>query len=276
MTGEQLDPKQVEIFDKIKKLLRLSEKAGTPEEAASAAAKAQELMLRYRLESCDFSGARDEQAGGGTPDEEVNHYSENPKVAESIKYSTWMGHLIRVLARHNNCQIVIFTRTQTVVKSRNHWGQPVFGKKKIGVDYRLIGRASDVEMVRFLYSHVTPQIEGLLNQHKVMGWIQGKTEALQFRIGVIETIDRRLTEMEKSVKQEYVDQHKGSALALYDQKSAKTLEKYKQIAEKEKFKTGSSWNIRQSASARECGREAGEKVGLNRPLAAENVKGMLR
>lgn len=37
------------ITDRIKKLLNLAAKAGTPEEAASATAKAQELLLRYNL-----------------------------------------------------------------------------------------------------------------------------------------------------------------------------------------------------------------------------------
>lgn len=47
----ELTREQQDIIPKIEKLLNLAAKAGTPEEAASATAKAQELLAKYNLDS---------------------------------------------------------------------------------------------------------------------------------------------------------------------------------------------------------------------------------
>lgn len=56
---EELNQEQHIAATKIAKLLALAEKAGTPEEAASATAKAQELMVKFNLESATIGKATD-------------------------------------------------------------------------------------------------------------------------------------------------------------------------------------------------------------------------
>ena len=51
MTEEEFSPEQLSALEKIEKLFRLAAKNTSPEEAATATAKAQELLTLYNLDS---------------------------------------------------------------------------------------------------------------------------------------------------------------------------------------------------------------------------------
>lgn len=51
MTDEEFSPEQLSALEKIEKLFRLAAKNTSPEEAATATAKAQELLTLYNLDS---------------------------------------------------------------------------------------------------------------------------------------------------------------------------------------------------------------------------------
>ncbi|MGO8918326.1 MAG: DUF2786 domain-containing protein [Stellaceae bacterium] len=59
--AQALTPAEIKALDIIQKLLNLAAKAGTPEEAASANAKAQELLAKHKLDA-----ALVERASGGS------------------------------------------------------------------------------------------------------------------------------------------------------------------------------------------------------------------
>src|SRR5579859_1271881 len=45
----------LDVLSKVKKMLMMADKAGTPEEAATAAALARDLMTKYKLEEADLA-----------------------------------------------------------------------------------------------------------------------------------------------------------------------------------------------------------------------------
>lgn len=55
---QELSPEAIKAIDQIQKLLNLAAKAGTPEEGAAAAAKAQELLAKYNLSAETVEDAR--------------------------------------------------------------------------------------------------------------------------------------------------------------------------------------------------------------------------
>lgn len=247
-----MDPKQLEVLEKIKKLMRLADHPNTlPEEAASAAAKAQELMLRYKLDTASLDTPDEAEA----KDEPVLHYDHHDPIYAGAQFSTWKYRLVSCLAKHNNCVSVV---------CRSLWRE-----RGCTVRFQLIGRVSDVELVRWMYHHILPQVERLCTNwlQAQLSYNRGRAAATQFRLGVIQTINQRLTEMNQEVRQEYVDANKGSALAIIDKAKAKTLETYTQISKAEKWRSGSSWHLQGNGSARAAGQAAGRQVSLNRQVA---------
>lgn len=68
--SEDLTQEQLKIAGKVQKLLNLAAKAGTEEEAASAAAMAQELLIKYNLDMAALGDAKEDarenaKTGGG-------------------------------------------------------------------------------------------------------------------------------------------------------------------------------------------------------------------
>ena len=57
MTESELSPAMVKAIETIQKLLNLAARGGTPEEAANAAAKAQDLLNKYNLSVDTVTGA---------------------------------------------------------------------------------------------------------------------------------------------------------------------------------------------------------------------------
>jgi len=108
------------ILDKIKKLLALST-SSNPNEAASAAAKAQALLAQYNLELSQV------EAHGG----EASDYGQQDVAVGGV--SRWRKTLMLVLARPNFCAVVSYKGTERV---------------------SIVGEPHNLEAVKYLYKYL--------------------------------------------------------------------------------------------------------------------------
>ncbi len=147
------------LLDRIKRLLRLAESSNV-HEAASAAARAQELMSRHRIEAASLEA--DSTAG-------IVDHRDAPLEA-SKRLRPWKTHLADAIARANGCRIYLHTR----------------GNIRAVV---LVGRSEDAELVRMLFAELVKRVEAMTRKHG-----EGRDRAFcnAFRLGMVVTIGERL------------------------------------------------------------------------------------
>lgn len=194
-----------DIIERIGKLLRLSE-SSNPNEAALAAQRASELMLKYNISKAVIESA------------------ENPEKRESVIYS-------------------VFDENQG--KNRNFFRGDLansiaaFFDAKIlwrGNDLWLVGTQSDMNAVKYLFSAVLNQIDELTESEwwRFGKWqgIHGKTWKGSFRQGCLDEVRKRLMERKRELNVEYstnskelvvVDQHRKDVADYLRKLSISTL-----------------------------------------------------
>jgi hypothetical protein len=236
-----------EAIAKAVKLLRLAQ-SDNPNEAALAAARAQDIMTRYKLTglSADLDTTKAE------PDEPiVNCY----EPIEAKQGSTWIVRLIVALAEANQCK-------PYKMHSATH----------------VVGRPSDVETVRYLYSWLKLEVNRLATVHG-----RGYTAVWKnnFRLGVVDTIVTKIRESKKATAAAVVAEAANpgaivlvqNALAKLEQRSA-AVEKWMQ--DNMKMRQGRRYSGGQSDhGARAAGQKAGESINLNgghKPLTSAAKK----
>lgn len=213
------------VIDKVRKLLRLAERGGTPEEAASAAAKAQELILRHKLDSVTLDD--------DTPEEEqvVGHHDNAPLDASGS--ATWKTRLAHFLCLHNSCRAVKYGRALLIV-----------------------GTPTNVETVRFLYRHVSDQIQNLT---RMSASGRGKSYANNYRVGCVDGVNEKLRDMQRAIRQEYA----GSSALMVIDKEGKAVDAFMSGLN---LRRGARSSMRPDFGARQAGRSAGRGISLNRSV----------
>lgn len=160
------------ILSKIQKLLRLST-SSNPNEAAVAAAKAQELLLKYNLSMTQVEGYSAEKAE--PIGEEYQRFGQN--------VVNWKVTLSHHVARNNLCRV--FTSGSALV-----W----------------VGKSSNIQVARYLTDTMIADIERLGNEYwngilklrelnlapPDLVFIHGRTWKQGFYLGAIDTIKERL------------------------------------------------------------------------------------
>lgn len=230
-----------EAVAKVAKLLRLA-KSTNPHEAALAASRAQEIMDRHKLTGSDLSQGEQVKS-----DEPVKHWSHDPLDTDGS--ARWKGQLGVTIAKLNQCKL--YRRTNAT--------------------YCLIGRASDVQTVRYLYGWLVREIERLASEN-CAGC--GRTYWNNFRLGAVETVSARLQASAKvtveTVKNEAASSaaggDNGRALAIVE-KSLATIERQRREVD-DYGKTVLRLRSRRASrstfdpSAREAGRQAGKTIRM--------------
>lgn len=164
----------------IKSLLQKDVSRGaTPEEAAAAAAKVQELLLKYNLEIADLEV-------GGQKAEEVG--------VVKLEYNArWMPHLLHIVAKHNFC---------TTVTRR--------GRRD---NVHLIGRKSNIEIVQYLYASLVAQLKTMCESDTKVKNFRSTAQIRGFKkgwfLGAVAAIDDRLSKAQEVIE-------KNNALVLYN------------------------------------------------------------
>ena len=182
------------ILDKILALKKLSEnKSATPAEAASAAARMQELMTKHQIEEASLGVA-----------EEGVEWDRNP-IYSSKQASKWRVGLASGLSNINGCRVLR--------------GKALDGTVRMS----LAGRKSDVEVVRHMFLFLEREIESLGKKYvKTMpkyGVISAKVLGQSYRFGCVNKVVERLTEQKRTVTEQASADGLTSALVVLDQRN---------------------------------------------------------
>lgn len=236
------------ILDKIKKLLALSG-SSNPNEAATAAAHAQRLMDKYKIEQTMLEAAAE------VVEEDVRDWNDPLDGVPHKSFITWKARLGLVIGKHNGVFI---------------W--------KNGGAIMLVGKASDVQATRYLYAYCAREIDRLTKEHCAG---EGKSYANNFRLGCIDTIAAKLKEERDALRKEIRQQSTGTALVRVNEALAK-IDKTYSLAEvfatqKFKLRTGTAHASTYNKSARAHGQQVGKSINLSqgKGLGSGN-KGLLK
>lgn len=227
------------LIDRVRRLLRLAESANV-HEAASAAARAQELMARHRIEAASLD------TGG---DDDVRDHRDAPLDA-SKRLRPWKTHLADAIARANGCRIYLHTR----------------GNVRAIV---LVGRAEDVSLVRMLFEELVKRVESMTRKH---GAGRERSFCNAFRIGMVVTIGERLEAASRDARAHALERGEANddetplsqeattlALARLDAREH-AVERF--MDETLKLERGRSKGIRADAEGYALGRIIGHQVAL--------------
>lgn len=259
-------PETAKALDRVRKLLALSEKAGTPEEAGTAFAQAQKIIATHALSMEQIRQARLREAGGSAVDEPL--VERILFVASGSSTPTWVGVLAMAIAEVNGCDVVWSTRFGPAAREVG---------AKAGVDavkvLRGFGRASDLEVVEELIRLIVGRVNELV---KTCGWT-GRTALNNYRLGAVTSICERLREAAKAARlalQASAETHDaGNAAATSCTSLAlRTLDGRLERAKTELRAKVPGLRTRSSSStvdlgARADGRAAGRTVSLSRSRA---------
>lgn len=239
-----------EAISKAAKLLRLAT-SSNPHEAALAASRAQEIIDRFHLEPASLDLTGDTQA---KPDEPIKDFGSDPLDGA---HATWKWRFLSTLLRMNGCKAY----------------------KNVG-RYAIVGRPSDVQVVRYLYSWLCREIDRLTGKHCAGN---GRTYCNNFRIGAAETISERLCAQQKVTRQAVVREIETGSLPLEHKKMALMRVNTAIAAVDKKLEEVETWTranlklgkaqagrVTYDGSARAAGRQAGYSVRMGKPVAHLN------
>lgn len=231
------------IIEKIQKLMALANKGTNVNESAAAMAQAQTLLMKHRL-----SMAEVELADKAFKNPENITEGTRP-LYEGQRIVHWKSTLAYYVANLNSCKMFY------------HHGFK-------SVRYMLVGRASDMEIVHYFYESITGHIERLCKETMSAGLGTGKTFSNNFKHGAVETVVQRLTEEQNKIRSEYQG---SAALVLVDRKGVEVEQWMKQNMNLRKMQ---NTNVaRGNNNARNLGREAGQRVPLNKGIGGGSNRG---
>ena len=142
-----MNEKLAKVMQKIVQLRALAARAGTQAEAETAAAQAEALLAKYQIDEASIVSS------------DVSESIEQHDPLWTGKLNeTWRGSLVAGLSKDHGC---------ATVATRD-------GK---GITYRIAGRRSDVEIVRYMFAWLTVEIERLAQHEK------GRADKTAFRYG---------------------------------------------------------------------------------------------
>jgi hypothetical protein len=224
------------VLDKVRKLLRLS-KSSNANEAALAAAKAQELIDRHQLAQAMLT-LDDTNPTKGLDDEPIVNFSDAP-LDTPKQLDRWRGALAIAIGQWNACKI---------------WA--------VGPNLMIVGRPSDAETVRYLYGWLSNEVERLATEQ---GQGKGRTWRNNFRLGVVDTIARKLREQHEAFKKTVrAEAETTQALVRVDQSLARIVERkmevYRWVKDNMKLYQRSGGRSNYDHGARNAGRRAGESI----------------
>lgn len=177
-------------LDVVRKLLAKAERASTPEEAETYAAKAEELMARYSIDQAALAASEPHRSDPiGTRQITLDGYA-NPKAV-----------LLQGIAKSLNCHVILF---------------PAGGGVKLATIY---GHESDLEAFDMLATSLLLQATTAATAtHKRAPHINGRTFRHNFLLGFAGRVYQRMQEArEQAVNESTVP---GTALAVVDRSKA--------------------------------------------------------
>lgn len=192
-----------DVTRKVAALLKLAERAGSPEESAAAAAKASALMETYQIERAQ---ALDDPNARPAADEAIADFSEGDaavpmgddgRPTERIVW--WKYRLAAVIARAHGCTEYTTDDLGKAVVVRDEYGSRHVrfdGKRRV---LCFVGRPSDVATVRYLLAYLIDQCN---NHCDELGRGMGRTWRNNFRNGFVHGVARKLAAERENLYEE--------------------------------------------------------------------------
>lgn len=151
------------VLVKIRKLMELS-KSNNAHEASLAATRAQELMLRHRIQQAELIGDQEEK-------EEI---TKSQIHSDKQKRSLWKSSLADAIAKGFQCRVYLS-----------------------GVNIIVIGRKSDIDTVQYLHQYLMKELQRLADiefskVRRIGDLTHGKTWKNNFYYGAVSAIRDRL------------------------------------------------------------------------------------
>lgn len=187
-TSQELSPEALKAADKIQKLLNLAAKAGTPEEAAAATAKAQELLAQHNLDvgtvenATGLDGKREEsKVEGGF----YEHQRDLWRAVAQLNFCLYWNQRYVYQGRG---------RVYNVPGDRTS-GTSTIEKRMLGRRHAVVGRVVNVRATIAMATYLDQTIERLLKErlgdqagHHFSNW------AVSFRKGAAAEIITKIYE----------------------------------------------------------------------------------
>ncbi len=222
------------IIDKVRKLLALSQSANA-HEAASAAAKANQLIDEYRL-----------SVGQLTPNEASATVDPIETASEPLLHSnramTWRKSLAIRLARHYGCFV---------------WNSP---RPRAAINYQVAGRKSDIEVLNYMFAYISTECDRI-TLATAKG--RGRTFAESYRRGFVDGVLSQLDASRQTVAKASSDPQALVKLDDRTQDARRHVESSTHLS-KGKAVTAS----RTDSTAFQSGRSAGRSMHLGASLSS--------
>jgi hypothetical protein len=203
-----IDEGMERVVEKVRKLLNLAAKNTNEAEAASATAKAQELLAAYNLDMATI-----EQGGG-----ESGKREEQRMMGGMYLYER---ELWNAIAQLNFC-MYFTTRGKPNPKTR----------RKISFQHRIIGRTVNTASTKAMGGYIQGVIERLCRERFPVNSQFFSSEAVAFREGMADKIGTRLRERRQEILREEDNKKKAAAAKSgVDTKFALTLTDVKKSEE---------------------------------------------
>lgn len=231
------------VLERIKKLLNLADasKNSSPEEAAAAASKVQELLFQYKLSMSAVE----------------NHQSVVPE--EYVKQDSTLRSNRNTLGWH---RALVFTLADT------HFCKALYlrGHHKM----ILIGKPHDIDIIEYLYDYLSKELERLAEEairrerpFHTRGW-RG-----YFCHGAVVTIRERL--MQDMRRREHESSQSTALVKVEKEGLTKAVNKmYPRLGKSTAYSGGGG------RPGFDQGKEAGRHVGLRKGVSSTSSKGQLR
>jgi len=230
MTTATYTPTTEALLSRAAKLQALSDRAGTPEEAATAAAKLQDMLIRHNLTLQQV-----EQETRTKPAYEVKDH----RLQENRVNRAWERSLHHGVAKANQCESIYWKLTDPP-------------------HMRIVGRAHNIEMTHTMFVYLREQIK--LLARTAAEYSENPTAYRRaFCLGAVDTIRDRLRETTNTIQRETAQ---NNALMIVEQQLVKSAVR-DILGPTRRSTTRSSYS---SGSGFSAGRQAGHHIGLRRPI----------
>ncbi len=221
------------ILERIKKLLRMADDVGSPNEAAIAARRAERMMAEYNLSHADMV------TSGMSLDDFVECLHGDAK----RMFPRWQSGLAVSIAEYTDCRVRFGRKPGTVLKQLAYQGE-----------------ATDLEICKYLHTYLCRTINRLCKQSGV----KKIGPRNSFRMACSVEIGRTLARMKREDAATDVVTSDGKSLILVDRKAALLAEKFGVV------KYGHRSYGASDDGAHAAGAEAGRGVSIRKAVNSGN------
>jgi hypothetical protein len=247
------------ITSKIKKLLALATSNSNIEEAASAAAKAQELLLRYNISESQVDGYKEKE-------ERVSErYSKKHRAGEQNE-SQWKLALSFAVGRNNLCTVIHHPSNKEIswIGKESNILVAEFLFETLCTDIETIADAlwTNILMVRQLEE----QYDKVLFTDPTLRYAHGKSWKKSFYFGAVDAISLRLSENLRNLKKS--DTNINALVVVNDNAVTQYVGKVYPKLGHSNIRTGEIYS-----GAYNTGVEAGKRMQFKRGVGAGGASG---